>query len=63
VLLAGDWWVMGAFSKLRAVYGKWSWLAGRRLAVDGGRSQHYCDSLDCRLPLVAFWQHNANAKC
>ena len=28
-----------------------------------GRSQHYCSGLDCRLPLVAFWQHNANAKC
>jgi len=26
-LLAGDWRVTGAFSKLRAVYGKWSWLA------------------------------------
>ena len=21
---------------MRAVYGKWAWLAGRRLAVDGG---------------------------
>jgi len=29
----------------------------------GGCSQHYCGSLDCGLPLVAFWQHNANAKC
>jgi len=28
-----------------------------------GRSQHYCDSLDCRLPLVVFWQQKANAKC
>jgi len=28
-LLAGDWRVTGAFSKLRAVYGKWAWLAGR----------------------------------
>ena len=28
-LLAGDWRVMGAFSKLRGVYGKWAWLAGR----------------------------------
>jgi len=37
------------FSKLRAVYGKWAWLAGRRLAVDGGRSQHYCGGLDCGL--------------
>jgi len=28
-LLAGDRRVTGAFSKLRAVYGKWAWLAGR----------------------------------
>jgi len=34
-------------------------VTGRRL----GRSQHYCGGLDCGLPLVAFWQHNANAKC
>jgi len=28
-LLAGDWRVTGAFSKLRAVYEKWAWwLAG-----------------------------------
>jgi len=26
-LLAGDWRVTGAFSKLRAVYRKWVWLA------------------------------------
>jgi len=27
--LAGDWPpVMEAFSKLRAIYGKWAWLAG-----------------------------------
>jgi len=31
--LAGD---GGPFSKLRAVYGTWSWLAGWWLAVDGG---------------------------
>jgi len=28
-----------------------------------GRSQHYCGSLECGLPLVAFWQQKANAKC
>jgi len=33
---AGDRQVMGAFSKLRTMYGKWAWLAGRWLAVDGG---------------------------
>jgi len=50
-LLAGDWRVTGAFSKLRAVYGKWAWpVTGRRW----GRSQHYCGGLDCGLPLVAF---------
>jgi len=30
--------------------------------VDGGRSQHHCGGLDCGLPM-AFWRHNANAKC
>jgi len=54
-LLAGD-WSDGAFSKLRAVYGKWAWLSGRWLAVDGVRSQHYCGGLDCGLPLLALWQ-------
>ena len=28
-LLATDWRVTGAFSKLPAVYGKWAWLASR----------------------------------
>jgi len=27
--VAADWRVTGAFSKLRAVYGKWAWLGGR----------------------------------
>jgi len=36
-------------------------VTGRRLGW--GRSQHYCGGLDCGLPVVAFWQHNANAKC
>jgi len=63
-LLAGDWRVTGAFSKLRAVYEKWTWLAGWLvIGRRRGRSQHYCGGLDCGLPLVAFWQHNANAKC
>jgi len=35
-------------------------VTGRRRR---GRSQHYCGGLDCWLPLVAFWQHNANAEC
>jgi len=34
-------------------------VTGRRR----GRSQHYCGGLHCGLPLVAFWHHNANAKC
>jgi len=62
-LLISDQQVMEAFSTLRAVYCKWAWLAGRWLAVDGGRSQHYCGGLDCGLAMVAFWWHNANAKC
>jgi len=28
-------------------------VSGRR----GGHSQHYCGSLDCELPLEAFWQN------
>jgi len=28
-----------------------------------GRFQHYCGSLDCGLPPVAFWQQKVNAKC
>ena len=35
-LLAADWRVTGAFSKLCAIYGKWAWLARRLLAVAGG---------------------------
>jgi len=62
-LLISDRRVTEAFSTLRAVYRKWAWLAGRWLAVDGGCSQHYCGSLDCGLPMVAFGRHNANAKC
>jgi len=56
-LLIIDRRVTGAFSKLHAVYRKWPWMAGRSLAVDGGRSQHYCGGLDCGLPMVVFWQH------
>jgi len=62
-LLAADWRVTGAFSKLCAIYGKWAWLARRLLAVDGGRSQHCYGGLDNGLPLMAFWQQKANAKC
>jgi len=61
---AGRWLACdGAFSELRAVYGKWAWLARRWLGVEGGRSQHYCGGLDCGLPVVAFCTQNANAKC
>jgi len=35
-LLASDWWVTGAFSKLRAIYGKWAWLAGEWLSTGEG---------------------------
>jgi len=68
-LLAGDRQVMGAFSKLHTVLkivrriweaGVAGWpVTGRRR----GRSQHYCGGLNCGLPMVAFWRHNANAKC
>ena len=36
--------------------------AGRRPAADGGRSQHYCGSLDCGLPLAAFWATKSERK-
>jgi len=63
-LLISDRQVTGAFSKLRAVYGKWAWLAGQLLAVDGGVLNITAAAcLDYGLPLVAFWRHNANAKC
>jgi len=39
------------------------WLACDCSTTGGGRSQHYCGGLDCGFPMVAFWQHNANAKC
>jgi len=64
-LLITDRLVTEAFSTLLAVYRKWvcSWLAGDWPLTGGGRSQHYCGGLNCGLPMVAFWQHNANAKC
>ena len=49
--------------KPRAAYGKRARPARRRPAADGGRSQHYCGSLECGLPLVALWQQKTNAKC
>jgi len=63
-LLAGDWQVTGG-GILKIAHHIWEvgmagWpVTGRRR----GRSQHYCGSLHCGLPLVAFWQRNANAKC
>jgi len=63
MLLAGDRRVMGDVLKIALriwEVGVAGWLVtGRRR----GRSQHYCDGLDCGLPMVAFWRHNANAKC
>jgi len=62
-LLAADWWVTGGILKIArhiwevGVAG--SPVIGRRR----GRSQHYCGGLDCGLPLMAFWQQKANAKC
>jgi len=63
VLLAGDWQLMGGVLKIA----RRTWEVGvAGLLVTSrrrGRSQRYCGGLDCRLPLLAFWQHNANAKC
>jgi len=55
-LLAADWRVTGSVLKIArriwevGVAG--SPVIGRRRE----RSQHYCGSLDCGLPLVVFWQ-------
>jgi len=59
---AAGWRATGA-PKLCAAYGKRARPARQRPAADRGPSQHYCRSLDCALPLVAFWQQKANAKC
>jgi len=55
----------GGAPKPRAAYGKWARPARRRRTGRrrGEGSQHYCGNLDCGLPLVAFWQQKANAKC
>jgi len=61
-LLAGDRRVTGAVLKIaRRIWevGVAGWLVtGRRR----GRSLNYCGGLDCGIPMVAFWRHNANAK-
>jgi len=58
-----DWQVTGGVLKIsRRIWEvgvACSPVIGRRR----GHSQHYCGSLDCELPLVAFWQQKANAKC
>jgi len=62
-LLAGDWRVTGGILKIAHhiwEVGMDGWpVTGRRR----GHSQHYCGGLNCGLPLLAFWQHNTNAKC
>jgi len=64
VMLISDRRVAGGNLKIaRRIWeaGRASWLVtGRQW---GGRSQHYCGGLDCGLPMVGFWRHNANAKC
>jgi len=58
-------WLAGDGDVLKIVSGIWqvgvagSPVIGRRR----GRSQHYSGGLDCGLPLMAFWQQKANAKC
>jgi len=47
---------------VRTLSGVCACAAGQSLAGDGGCFQHYCGSLDCGLPTVAFWRHNVNAK-
>jgi len=60
-LLAGDQRVTGIVLKIahrmwEAGVAGWP-VNGRRRE----RSQHYCGGLNCGLPMVAFWRHNANA--
>ena len=56
--MAGDGGILKIACCIREV-GDAGWpVTGRRR----GRSQHYCGGLDCGLPVVAFWRHNANAK-
>ena len=57
--LAGDGDVLKIVSRIWQVGVAGSPVIGRRR----GRSQHYCGGLDCGLPLMAFWQQKANAKC
>jgi len=54
--LAGD---GGVLKIARRIWEVSSPVTGRRR----GRSQHYCGSLHCGLPLQVFWQQKANAKC
>jgi len=62
-LLAGDWRVTGGVLKIaRRIWGvavAGSPVIGRRRGAFSTLLWH----LDCGLPLLAFWQHNANAKC
>jgi len=62
-LLATDWRMTGGVLKIARRIREVGVSVSRWSAFDGGRSQHYCGSLDCGLPLVAFWQQKANAKC
>jgi len=40
------------------------WLAGDWPSTGGVLNiTAACGGLDCGLPMVAFWRHNANAKC
>jgi len=65
-LLAADWRVSGGVLKIASriweVGVAGSPVIGRRR---GGFSTllHYYGGLDCGLPLMAFWQQKANAKC
>jgi len=63
MLLAGDWRVTAGVLKIvrriREVGVAGSPVIGRRR----GRSKHNCGGLDYGLPLAAFWQQKANAKC
>jgi len=62
-LLAGDWRVTRGVLKIARRIWEVGMAGSPVIGRRRGRSQHYCSSLDCGLPLVAFCQQKANAKC
>jgi len=62
-LLAADWRVTRGVLKIARRIWEVGVAGSQVIGRRQGRSQHYCGSLDCGLPLMAFSQQKANAKC